>query len=206
MKPPFEDYLFISFRLDAKEAYKAKGGDLDELQSYSIRQYVDSPMGCHTWTHTAPVMVEGRLQRTVEYSFMEPEDSGEFETKAPIGKSYLLAKKTDGKTDVINISCSPRRIHPTIYWREVDQVDRLNRPIYKRPTNKKPKNKRQNAFRAAVRQAISTPSSSQEELKSPETSQQDTTHQLVKKLGKENSKHQGKAKTFKRKTKRRGRV
>ena len=207
MKPPFEDYLFICFRLDAKEAYKTKkGGDLNQLQSYSIRQYRSLPVpGVHEWSHTAPKIVDGQLRRTVEYGFSKAVDPNDFKRKVPVDCSYLVAKKPDGSTDLVKIFNKPRRVHPITFWKEMEEVERLNRPIYKRPTSKLPKNKRLNAFRAAVRQSVSTAGSSSEELKTTETSQEDKSPE-PKKPSKENSKHQGKSKTFKRKTKRRGRV
>ena len=172
--------------LEAQQVYwKQKKRDLSRAESYDLLIFGES--GIQEWRHGPGKLVDGKRTRPMDYYIHEPKNLKEYKTNYPIGQIHLIVYKKDGTIiDFINVS---------------------NCAVAKRSTIKKPKTTKANAFRAAAQWAVSTSSSSsEEESKASEATQEKTDQEPSQKAIKKNSKHQGKAKTFKRKTKRRGRV
>ena len=198
----FAEQAFIELRLGAIDALTRHGGEFDQLKSYAL--YVFDDKDVYRWVHTAPVPISSKLQRRQLYSEVCTDDFDVdlFPNKPKADDLYLVANYNNDKREVLQFTvqnwCEDQMIL------EMRMVDHENRRTYI-------PRKKSNLLRQAARQIGSASSSSSDENSDPKKSKatpdEDQTMGSSQKATKASkSKHQGKAKTFKRKTKRRGRV
>ena len=221
---------FVMARLPAKKAYEKQGGNFDELITYAIYDFSDEA-DASIHVHTPPLPVTDKIQRRkvfAKYSAYHELEEDEPPFDAKIGHFYLVANNGSSQPKVIDFTkefiseessaewdMQSEKFLPKGVLDEVAMLDTECRPMRLQPVRKprkkclKPR-KKLNLVRAAVREIITNSSSSSDDQADPKKfethSHDDETQKSSKKPAAPKSKHQGKAKTFKRKTQRRGRV
>ena len=132
------------------------------------------------------------------------------------GRLYIIAYEGKGNPKIINITnefikLTEKSIRQEVVYDELALAELECQPGLQ-PSKKSnlKRRKKSNLVRDAAREIISNSSSSSDEQADPKkpniTSANDEAQKPAKKPTTKKSKHQGKAKTFKRKTQRRGRV
>ena len=216
---------FVATRLPAKKAYEKQGGNFDELITYTIYDFSDET-DASIHVHTPPLPITDKIERRkvfTKYSAYHELDEDEPPFDAEIGHFYLVANYGSSQPKIIDFTEEFISEESSAEWEmqfrkvldEVAMLDTECRPVRLQSVRKsrteclKPR-KKLNLIRAAVREIIPNSSSSSDEQadskKLKTHSHDDEAQKSSKKPLAPKSKHQGKAKTFKRKTQRRGRV
>lgn len=213
---------FAVTRLSAKEAFKKQGGDFEELITYALYDCSEEDQAV-IHIHTPPLRISSKTERrrvVCKYSPYDKLDEDDVPFTPEIGKLYLIANYGSDKPKIVDFTkefFTPRevdittdRILPKGIHEELALIDLECQPLRLQPVRKsvmKPR-KKQNLVRKAVREIIPNISSSNDEQSGPKKPKTPTDEDEAQKSSKttRKSKHQGKAKTFKRKTQRRGRV
>ena len=230
----FTKYVFAETRLAAKEAFKKQSGDFNEVTSYELYDVRDENF-VYIHIHTSPVRISSKIERRKLYvrrcSYDDLSDDA-IAIKQNVDNHFMIANYSSGETKVVDFSNEFRRnntVHEDRLGRtasggpkvlnpsertleEVIQLEHECRPMRLQPVlklNLERKHK-MNMVRKVVREIIPNSSSSSDEQsdtkKSKKSSDIEEDQKPTKKQSGKKSKHQGKAKTFKRKTQRRGRV
>ena len=195
--------IFAAARVQAKKVLNLPSGYFNELKSYAI--YVFQEFNFIRFLHTPPIDVSDTLQRRQMYSEVCSYDllESDYFPQKPKAISVFLITNYSKDAKVVQISRIQRPLLTNV-CKELTMMDYESRPIRSK-ARKKP-----SLLRDVVRQVVSNDRSSGDEKPDSNMSKkslEDTSDQKpCGKSTKQNSKHQGNAKTFKRKTKRRGRV
>ena len=223
-------YLLAEKRLAAKEVFKKQGGDFkefNELSSYAFYVFNREDTVC-VQIHTSPIRITNKIERRklymrgCSYSEVCPDV---IPFKPNVGTTYLVANYGSNETKIVNLS-EEYKPSPISYDKasgklknpskevlaEMALLEHECRPVRSQPTRKSnlKRKLKTNLVREAVREIIPYSNSSCDEQSDTDKSNTSSgTEEGRKPRNKpcaKKSKHQGKAKTFKRKTQRGVRV
>ena len=217
---------FALIRLSAKEAFRKQGGDFNELVTYALHDFSDEDQAA-IHVHTPALPVTSKIQRRrlfSKYCNYNELDDVEVQYKYKRGCLYLIANYGKGKPQIVDFTKEFFTLKPCVFdnqshnflpegvREEVALLDIECQPVRLQPSRKSnlKLRKKSNLVREIARKNIANNSSSSDEQadakKSKSSSDNDENQKPANKTTTQKSKHQGKAKTFKRKTQRRGRV
>ena len=217
---------FALIRLSAKEAFKKQGGDFNDLVTYALHDFSDEEQAA-IHIHTPPLPVTNKIQRRKllsKYCSYDELDDVEVQYKYKVGRMYLIANYGNGDPKIIDFTNECFTLKPCVYDKqsqsflpedvrgEVALLDAECQAVRLQPSRKSnlKLRKKSNLVREIARKNIANRSSSSDEQvdskKSKPSSDNVEGQTPAKKPIAQKSKHQGKSKTFKRKTQRRGRV
>ena len=221
---PGAKYVTAEMRLVAKKVFKNQGGDFNELISYAFYDFGPENQ-VYVQIHSTPERISNTLERRKLYvkfcSYVEA-CLGVFPFKPKVNTSYLVANCGSNEAKIVDLS-QHYKSNPTNYvtglmnpskeiLAEMALLDHECRPVRSQSFRKSnPKRKmKTNLVREAVRGIIPCSNSSCDEQsdtdKSNTSSDTEEGRKPRNKPRTKKSKHQGKAKTFKRKTQRGVRV
>ena len=223
---------FAMARLCVKEALKKQGDDFDDLISYALYNFSREDFAV-IYYRTDPVREANKVERRMLVERSTYDELPELPFKLEIGSLYMIANDGSGQPKIVDFTKEYVKKKPykevveelalmTFECREVTlEVVTLEdlfgwgsafQPSPSQPSRKSRKlrsrklTKTSDLMREVVHKNTSTSDSTSNERADSKKSDNDENQELTKKPTAKKSKHQGKAKTFKRKTQKRGRV
>ena len=219
---------FALTRLCAKEAFKKQGGDFGGLISYGLYDFSGKTIaGIHM--ETQPVLETGKIETKMFSKYCSYDKLPDLPFKVEVGSLHMIANNGSGKPLIVDLSKDYTATRSSFTYGQVHEEVALlefqSQPVLlptfadlfdvdccRLPSRKSnPKlRKKSDLVREVTRKNATNGNSSSDDQTDSKTSKtssdNDQSNRLTKKPTAKKSKHQGKAKTFKRKTQRRGRV